>query len=267
MQPEEFTLFVHERGTALFRDMPWRRDTDAYNILVSEIMLQQTQVDRVLPKFEAFMARFPNVAALASSPLSDVLVLWSGLGYNRRAKFLHEAAKMIVREFEGELPSSQAELTRLPGVGVNTAGAIVTYAFNRPVVYIETNVRTVYLQHFFENNSDVSDAMIREKVEVTLDRNEPRLFYWALMDYGSWLKRNGVKNIARSKHYRKQAPLEGSVRQVRGRIVRALTLGECSLDALQKAVDSGDGRFEKAYEQLLLERLIQQQGEQVRLTQ
>ena len=125
MQSEEFTRFVHERGTALFRDMPWRRDTGAYNILVSEIMLQQTQVDRVLPKFEAFMARFPDVAALASAPLADVLVLWSGLGYNRRAKFLHEAAKMIVREFGGELPSINTDLMRLPGVGVNTAGAIL----------------------------------------------------------------------------------------------------------------------------------------------
>lgn len=267
MQSEAFTRFVHERGTALFRDMPWRRNTGAYNILVSEIMLQQTQVDRVLPKFEAFMARFPDVAALASAPLADVLVLWSGLGYNRRAKFLHEAAKMIVREFGGELPGIHTELMRLPGVGVNTAGAILAYAFNQPVVYIETNVRTVYLHHFFESNSQVSDAMIREKVEATLDRREPRLFYWALMDYGSWLKRSGVKNTARSKHYRKQAPLEGSVRQVRGHIVRALTRGECSLDALRQAVDTGDGRFESAYEQLLLERLIQQHGEHVRLTQ
>lgn len=267
MQPKEFTHFLHKRGTALFRDMPWRRDTSAYNILVSEIMLQQTQVDRVLPKFEAFMARFPDVAVLASAPLADVLVLWSGLGYNRRAKFLHEAAKLIVDEFDGELPNTHAELVRLPGVGVNTAGAILAYAFNQPVIYIETNVRTVYLHHFFEGNSQVSDPMIREKIEATLDHDQPRLFYWALMDYGSWLKRSGVKNIDRSKHYRKQTPLAGSIRQVRGNIIRMLTLGECSLSELRRTVDSDDGRFEDAYEQLLFERLIQQQGEQVRLTQ
>lgn len=266
MTEQDFTQLLHVRGDELYRDMPWRRDTRGYYVLVSEIMLQQTQVDRVLPKFEAFVAKFPDFVSLASASLADVLILWSGLGYNRRAKFLHQAAKAIVASHGGELPTTHTELITLPGVGKNTAGALLAYVYNQPVLYIETNVRTVYLHHFFANQHAVADTDILEKLDATMWRESPREFYWAVMDYGSWLKRSGVCNTAASKHYRKQSPLVGSVREVRGQIIRQLTKGELRLDELEALVDPGDGRFATAYTQLIAERLIEQRDESVRLT-
>ncbi|QHN43253.1 A/G-specific adenine glycosylase [Candidatus Mycosynbacter amalyticus] len=266
MTDREFTQLLHELSGELYRDMPWRRDTRGYYVLVSEIMLQQTQVDRVVPKFEAFVARFPDFETLARAPLADVLTLWSGLGYNRRAKFLHEAARAIVDYHGGVLPATHDELVTLPGVGRNTAGALLAYVYNQPVLYVETNVRTVYLHHFFADRRDVTDSSILERLEATLWRDHPREFYWALMDYGSWLKRSGVRNVSASKHYRKQSPLAGSVREVRGAIVRQLTGGEISLGELRACVDPGDGRFDSAYGQLIAERLIEQYDDQVRLT-
>ncbi len=217
-----FQKIIEERGSELFRSMPWRLDTSPYYILVSEMMLQQTQVDRVVPKFREFVRVYPDVESLAKAPLDDVLRLWSGLGYNRRAKYLHDSAVMIVDHFKGVFPSSKEVLLQLPGVGVNTAGAILVYAFNHPVVFIETNVRTVYFHHFFHDEGEVSDQQLKELVSATVDKSNPRLFYWAVMDYGAWLKRTGKGNIAKSAHYRKQAPLRGSVREVRGMILKKL---------------------------------------------
>jgi A/G-specific adenine glycosylase len=213
METDEFRRLLRQQGEELYRDMPWRQDTRPYYVLVSEMMLQQTQVDRVIPKFDAFVAAFPDEKALAKASLADVLKLWQGLGYNRRAKFLHEAAKQIVTR--GGFPDDEAGLVSLPGVGKNTAGAILTYAYNTPAVFIETNVRAVYIHHFFDDGALVDDSDIRELLEKTLDRDDPRTFYWSLMDYGSWLKRQGVR-ASRSKQYKKQSPLRGSVREVRG---------------------------------------------------
>lgn len=246
--------------------MPWRRDTRGYYVLVSEIMLQQTQVERVLPKFEAFIARFPDFEVLAAAPLADVLVLWNGLGYNRRAKFLHQAAQTVVTQHGGELPATHEALVALPGVGRNTAGALRAYVYNQPVLYVETNVRTVYLHHFFADRRDVTDTHIVEQLAATLWLDHPREFYWALMDYGSWLKRSGVRNTSASKHYRRQSPLAGSIREVRGKIIKRLTQGEATFDTLKAEIDPRDGRFSAAYEQLIAEQLIEQRGDIVRLT-
>lgn len=266
MGNEEFTQLIEHKGRELYRDMPWRRDTRGYYVLVSELMLQQTQVDRVVPKFEQFVNQFPDFATLASATLADVLILWNGLGYNRRAKYLHSAAKMVVAEYDGFLPIVYDELIKLPGVGVNTAGAILAYTYNQPIVFVETNVRTVYFHHFFAGRQDVADAVIREKLNVTLNKENPREFYWALMDYGSHLKRAGVKNITASRHYRKQSPLVGSVREVRGSIIRELTKADMTYDKLRSITDPGDGRFDQAYAQLLQEELVQQQDQFVGLT-
>lgn len=206
--------------------MPWRDDTRPYYVLVSELMLQQTQVARVVPKFLAFIERFPDEKTLAAARLSEVLKLWQGLGYNRRAKYLHEAAKKIVHDFGGTFPENETDILNLPGVGKNTAGAILAYAFNRPSIFIETNIRTVYIHHFFADDFDVTDKQIIAKLEATIDHKNPRKFYQALMDYGSWLKMNGVKNNARSKHYKKQSKLAGSVREMRGEILRRLARGD-----------------------------------------
>jgi A/G-specific adenine glycosylase len=252
---DAFMRTIWEQGSELYRDMPWRQDTRPYYVLVSELMLQQTQVARVVPKFEAFVAAFPDEASLANASLADVLKLWQGLGYNRRAKFLHQAAKRIVDDFGGTFPSDYADILSLPGVGKNTAGAILAYAFNQPAIFVETNIRTVYIHHFFADSFDVDDKAIIERLEATLDRRNPREFYWALMDYGSWLKANGVRNNASSKHYKKQSPLEGSLRQMRGRIIRQLAQGDLSESDLRSAVQA-DERFEMALTRLQAEGLV-----------
>lgn len=262
---QTFRELIWQKGHELYRDMPWRQDTRPYYVLVSELMLQQTQVDRVVPKFEAFITRFPDEATLAAASLSEVLTLWSGLGYNRRAKYLHEAAKMIMGDCGGVFPATYAGLLKLPGVGPNTAGAIMAYAYNQPVVFIETNVRTVYFTHWFDGRAEVHDRELRAAVEATVDREQPREFYWALMDYGSWLKRQGGGRLTMSRHYKKQAPLKGSVREVRGQLVKRLALGDVPLAELVAAYD-GDGRFEPALTGLLADGLVQQSGEQLHLT-
>lgn len=222
-------------------DMPWRKpdkkgNFDPYKILVSEIMLQQTQVDRVVPKYHEFIAKFPNLSVLAQAELGAVLTVWSGLGYNRRAKFLWQAARAITHDHEGIFPMSIDELKRLPGIGANTAGAIMAYAFNAPVLYVETNIRTVLIHHFFHDRQAVDDKQILQVLAVLLPTDQhtdqakmlgaklsPREFYWAMMDYGTYLKKT-VGNLNRvSKSYAKQTAFHGSLRQVRGAVLRALT--------------------------------------------
>lgn len=254
-----------EQGRKLYREMPWREDTRPYYVLVSELMLQQTQVERVVPKFNAFIAAFPNEKALAAASLADVLKLWSGLGYNRRAKFLHEAAKKIMQDFNGKFPQTKEGLLSLPGVGINTVGAILTYAFNKPVPFTETNVRTVFFHHFFEGGEKVDDKEIMVLLGEVIDREHPREFYWALMDYGTFLKKNGAGEIQRSKHYKKQSALKGSVREVRGQIVRVLAVGDETVEALKVKL-LADERFELALGGLIKDGLVQQKAALLHLT-
>lgn len=265
MTQSEFKEYISRKGHELYRDMPWRHTTTPYYVLVSELMLQQTQVDRVRPKFDAFVERFPNVAALADASLADVLTLWSGLGYNRRAKYLHDAARYIQNEQSGAFPTDHAGLRQLPGVGPGTAGAIMAYAYNQPVVFIETNVRTVYFHHFFEGRDQVTDKEIMAIVAQTIDTEHPREFYWALMDYGTWLKRQRAGSIRASRHYKKQSALEGSVRQVRGQIVKCLATGDKTYQQLSETVGADD-RFAPAIDGLLRDGLIQQSKEYFHLT-
>ncbi len=265
VKTREFQELLWQKGRELYRPMPWREDTRGYFVLVSELMLQQTQVERVIPKFEAFIARFPDEKALAEASLADVLTLWNGLGYNRRAKFLHEAAKMIIGEYSGRFPDTKEALLRLPGVGNNTAGAILTYTFNQPEVFIETNVRTVYFEHFFGAGEVVSDKELARIVKETIDTEHPREFYWAIMDYGASLKKKGAGRLKQSKHYKKQSPLKGSVREVRGHIVRLLTEKDMPLFELENIFD-GDERFDIALEGLLGDGLIEKTGNKLHLT-
>lgn len=255
MKPEEFREIVWQYGRELYRDMPWRVNTEPYFVLVSELMLQQTQVDRVIPKFHQFMMAFPTVRTLASATLAEVLTVWSGLGYNRRAKFLHEAAKKVVADFKGSIPSTFDELVSLPGIGPNTAGAILAYSFNQPIVFIETNIRTVYFYHLFKEDELISDKELREKVAETLDAEHPREWYWALMDYGAFLKKQGAGQLNRSKHYKKQAPLKGSLREIRGLIVKALARGDLKKEELIMHIPQ-DERFERALADLMAEKLV-----------
>ncbi len=265
MDTKEFQEIVWQNGRELFRTMPWRDDTRPYYVLVSEIMLQQTQVHRVIPKFEAFIQAFPTIKDLAKASLEEVLVQWSGLGYNRRAKFLHEAAKTVVREFDGELPSTSEALISLPGVGVNTAGAILAYSFDQPTVFIETNVRTVYFHHYFDDAGTVTDKQIYEIASKTVDTEHPREWYWALMDYGSYLKSQGVGRNNKSHHYKKQAPLKGSIREVRGQIIKALAVSELNELDLRHAV-AADERFIGALASLEKEGLVSRTVERLHLS-
>ena len=256
MKTQEFQEIVWEYYRLNKRDMPWRDNTEPYYILVSEIMLQQTQVDRVKPKFEMFINAFPDVSSLANAKLSEVLKLWIGLGYNRRAKFLWQAAQKIEHDFDGSIPKSLEELVSLPGIGQNTAGAILAYSYNQPVIFIETNIRTVYFHHFFANSIEtVSDGELRELVEITLDTENPREWYWALMDYGAHLKKLHGGRLSQSKHYKKQSALKGSLREMRGRVLKALIDGKLTKKQLIKEV-MADERFALAMESLQKEELV-----------
>ncbi len=265
MEYSEFQRLLAQKGEELYRAMPWRDDTRPYYVLVSELMLQQTQVPRVVPKFQAFIAAFPDEVALARASLADVLKLWQGLGYNRRAKFLHAAAQMIVHEYGGQFPREETAILTLPGVGNNTAGAILAYAFNHPSIFVETNIRTVYIHHFFADNFAVDDRQIVELLEATIDRENPRRFYQSLMDYGSWLKAQGVRNTSQSKHYKKQPPLRGSVREVRGHIIKLLSDTSMSEAELRRQLVADD-RFATALAGLVRDGLVVVSGSVVHLT-
>jgi len=240
-------------------DLPWRQaeagsSFDPYKIMVSELMLQQTQVMRVIPKYQAFTEQFTNTRELARAELGDVLRAWQGLGYNRRAKYLWQAAQIVdnLKYF----PKTSEELLRLPGIGVNTAGAIMAYAYNSPAIFVETNVRTVYIHHFYSDRTGVTDKEILTLLEQTLDHEHPREFYWALMDYGSHLKAT-VGNLNKaSKQYTKQSQFQGSRRQVRGKILRLLGVQAYVPSALLAALS--DERSEAVIQALLAEGLIRQ---------
>ncbi len=221
-------------------DLPWRRTRVPYRIAVSELMLQQTQVPRVIEKYKTFLTLFPTVHALAAAPLSSVLAAWSGLGYNRRAKFLHDMAKEIVKKRKGAFPKTVAALESLPGVGPYTARAIAAFAYNEPVVLIETNVRSAYLHHFFPGKQGISDQALLPIIAATLDRKAPREWYAALMDYGAHLKASGNTAHRGSAAYKKQSAFIGSRRQARGAIIRALLTGAQTAAALSRAANTKD---------------------------
>jgi A/G-specific adenine glycosylase len=244
-------------------DLPWRQpeaaDTfDPYKVMVSEIMLQQTQVGRVIPKYQAFLEKFPTIATLSQAELGEVLRAWQGLGYNRRAKFLRQAAQKVTNEYDGVMPNTETELIKLPGIGKNTAGAILAYAFNKPAIFIETNIRTVYIHHFFADTSGVDDKEILDIVAKTIDTQQPRIFYWALMDYGTYLKQTQGNLNKLSKTYTKQSKFHGSKRQIRGAVVRRLSTGPQSYEQLQEVVL--DQRLNAVLADLLAEGLISKQN-------
>lgn len=262
MRKQDFQELLWQKSRELYREMPWRSDPTFYHVLVSEVMLQQTQVGRVLVKYDEFMQAFPSIDDLAGESLSEVLIVWQGLGYNRRAKYLHEAAKMIAQSGE---PSTIGQLVALPGVGHNTAAAIMNYVQNIPVPFVETNIRTVYLNHFFDRQTDITDKQILRVVTETMDLEHPREWFWVLMDYGAQLKANGAGNLRESRHYKKQSPLKGSVREVRGQIVKALAAGD-KLDAELKHLVRADDRFDMALDGLLRDGLISRAGIKIHLT-
>jgi len=238
------------------RDLPWRHTRDPYRILVSEMMLQQTQVPRVEPKYQEFVAAFPDFETLAAAPLSEVLRVWSGLGYNRRARQLKELAEEVVREHGGKLPSTREELVALSGIGPATAAEVLAFAFGVPAPFIETNIRAVYLHHFFADACAVPDRELLPLIEETLDRDDPRRWYYALMDYGTHLKKALPNPCRRSAHHAKPTPYVGSSRYVRGQVVRALVEGAASADELADAIGQPLERVQTALAGLLGDGLV-----------
>ncbi|MEM6997787.1 MAG: A/G-specific adenine glycosylase [Patescibacteria group bacterium] len=246
------------------RLMPWREDVRPYYVLVSEMMLQQTQVDRVIPKFQDFIAAFPDFETLAVAKFSDVLKLWDGLGYNRRAKYLHDAAKIIVDKYNGKLPRTRVELESLPGIGPGTSGAIMAYAYNQPELFIETNIRTVYIHHFFPGKQNVADSDILDLLEKTIDKQNPREWYWALMDYGTHLKKTHGNLSQQSKSYTKQSRYKGSDRELRAKILKLLLSGPRSIKGLDDLLK--DPRLESIVTDLVKDRLVIQHGDLIKLS-
>jgi len=242
------------------RRLPWRETTDPYRILVSEVMLQQTQVDRVIPKYNAFIGRFPNPAALAAAPLRDVLNLWQGLGYNRRAQALHRCATTVVDEHKGCLPQTREGLQALPGIGPYTAAAVCVFAYNRPCVFIETNIRAVYIHSFFPAAEAVTDRQLEPFIAATLYKRNPRRWYNALMDYGVYLKKLHGNPARKSRHHTVQSRFEGSDRQVRGMIIKILGGVETmNTDRLVREIAKEPKRVRSIIDQLIEEGLIKRQ--------
>lgn len=215
-----FVEEVWNQGRLHYRSLPWRHIEDAYGVLVSEVMLQQTQVARVLPRWEAWMRLFPTVDALAAADTATVLEQWQGLGYNRRALALKRACEACARDFGGELPREEADLLALPGVGPATCAGVRAFAYDLPSVYIETNVRTVFIHELFPDRDAVADRELRPLVERTCPRTGVRDWYYALLDWGAHLKRTTVNPSRRSAHYARQSAFEGSRRQKRAEILR-----------------------------------------------
>lgn len=288
------------------RDFAWRGIDDAYAVLVSEMMLQQTQTGRVVPKFDEWMAAFPTAKAVAEASLSDVLSHWVGLGYNRRAVFLQKACREVCEKWGGAFPRTKEDLQSLSGIGPYTAGAVSTFAFNQPNVFIETNIRSVFIWYFFSNGMEsalsalgevspaevalsapgkssvtegapsapsglsvtegvtperkIDDKELLPLIEQTLVKDNPREWYYALMDYGADLKKRLPNPSRSSRHHVRQSRFEGSLRQARGAILRQLSLkgGRVSLLEISKIEGIDLPRLEKAGEKLIAEHLVSQ---------
>ncbi len=253
------------------REFPWRaggvrhKKVSPYAILVSELMLQQTQVDRVIPYYHAWCKRFPTVAALSQATLSEVLLLWQGLGYNRRAKYLLESARLIMSRHRGKVPTTIEALTALPGIGTYTAGAVLSFAYNQPSVLLETNIRTVLIHFFYEGVEKVSEkellatahALWKVAEGIGMDARE---WGYALMDYGAYLKKSGSNHVARSHHYKAQSVFKGSTRQTRGAIIKELTTSTHTLSTLSNKIKKEKSSVEKALHSLVRDGLVTKKG-------
>ncbi len=233
-------------------DLPWRKTITPYRILISEVMLQQTQVGRVLEKFVLWMKRYPTLTALRNASLREVLILWQGLGYQRRAKAL-----LAIASIYKTLPKTHSALCELPGVGKYTASALCAFAYNEftyPV--LETNIRTALIEYFHEDKETVHDGLLLDDLTrltqyEQVKRYGARDFYYALMDYGAHLKREGISHNKKSAHHRTATTYKGSKRELRAKVLFAIT----KQHQLPK-----DERVNEVLEELLREQFIIKKG-------
>ncbi|MBQ6454879.1 MAG: adenine glycosylase [Eggerthellaceae bacterium] len=235
---QEFIEKVYSQGKLAYREMPWRNISDAYGVLVSEVMLQQTQVSRALGRWERFMKRFPTVGSLANAQMGEVLEEWQGLGYNRRALSLKRACETCLSDMGGTLPQTAKELQTLPGIGPSTAAGVVAFAYNKPAIYLDTNVRAVFIHELFPDRDQVKDRELIPLVEDTCPETDPRTWYYALLDYGVVLKSQGANPSRRSAQYARQSSFQGSHRQKRAEVLR-IVLGNPGIayDELKARLD------------------------------
>jgi A/G-specific adenine glycosylase len=251
METAEFRDAVYAFYEKAGRVFPWRTHIRPWGVLVSEFMLQQTQTGRVLHYWKRWMELWPGPEDLAATPPETVLREWSGLGYNRRAKYLHSCAKIIAEYHRGRVPQTPEELRKLPGIGAYCSGAIACFGYNYPSVFIETNIRAAVIHFFFQDRVTVSDGEILPVLEEALDRENPRRWYYALMDYGAALKKITANPNRKSVHYTKQSRFEGSFRQKRGRLIKALAFnGPASAETLARRTGIEEGEIYKVIHSL-----------------
>lgn len=259
MTIEAFKQTIYNYYAEHKREFAWRRDITPYRVLVSEIMLQQTQTDRVIDKFDLWMREFPDFSTLAHADQGQVLRAWSGLGYNRRALALYKIAQTVVRDYGGNLPEDPEVLQTFSGIGPNTAGSIGAFAFNRPTVFIETNIRAVFIHFFFHGQDLVHDKELMPLITQSLDFDNPREWYYALMDYGVMLKKKHKNPARKSAHHAVQSKFEGSERQIRGMILKALgQFPHLSYEELCFLIPREENRVIRNLEQLCKEGLVRE---------
>lgn len=254
----EFQKIIWQHYSAHGRHFDWRGADDPYKIFISEVMLQQTQTARVAVKYPSFIARFPDFQSLASASLKDVLTEWQGMGYNRRGIYLQHAAQMIMQNHGGQLPNDPESLDALPGIGMATAASICAFSFNRPTIFIETNIRAVFIHFFFHGREKVHDKELIPFIEAAVNTDNPREWYYALMDYGVMLKKHMPNPSRKSVHHTKQSKFEGSDRQIRGMILKILTNSSeiISQEKLMSMIDKEHVRVSKIIEQMINEQFI-----------
>jgi A/G-specific adenine glycosylase len=253
----EFRRVIYQNYEKQGRELPWRKTRDPYKILISEIMLQQTQVERVLTKYDVFLEQFPDFGSLARAPLPEILLAWQGLGYNRRAQAVQKIAQQVMAEFGGQLPGERQSLENMPGIGAATAGALMAFAFEQPTVFIETNIRRVYLYFFYPDLEAVPDKKLWLLIMLTLDVPEVRSWYYALMDYGAMLKKKIPNPNRRSAHYARQSPFQGSDRQIRSWILKLfLQATELPENFILDKITSDSSRIKRILAQLTHENFL-----------
>jgi A/G-specific adenine glycosylase len=238
------------------RSFPWRETTDRYAVMVSEIMLQQTQAERVVPRFNAWLRHYPDTSHLASAPLREVLALWSGLGYNSRAMRLHQCAVIIKESYGGVVPSQPELLKKLPGIGEYTCRSIPIFADNLDLAAVDTNIRRIII-HEFALSEDISAFELQQLAEALLPSGQSRDWHNALMDYGALLltsKKTGIRSVSR------QSKFQGSKRWYRGRLIKELVHSEAMyLEEIEKIYADCPWNLHEIISELINEGMIERQ--------
>jgi len=245
---EKVLSFYTQHG----RDLPWRKTTDPYKILLSEMMLQQTQVSRVMEYYMQWIERWPTVESLAEAPWKDVLKAWMGLGYNRRAVHVHQAAQTIANTFAGDILQAMEHYEKVPGIGLYTSRAVRIFASNADIVTVDTNIRRIFI-HEFSLPENISSKELWSLAEQCLPKDQSRTWHNALMDYGALLmtsRKTGIRPLTM------QSKFEGSDRQIRGMILRQLLQCSSSLEELKMITKINTSRLQKILEKMIQEGLI-----------